>query len=469
MAQRLMVVLILLALLSAGLGAPSVEAAAANSAPLPTALATLAPIGGGTVTGTAKLRGFPTNRDAWVQVNARGLVANSRTSWQIRQGTCDALGVVVYDSGQVKALRANPLGNARATTIVPTKEMLYGFHALTISGQACGQIVVAGGLDNARGLAWGPNRALYIVEAGKGGSGPCADGPEGEACYGATGAITRVIGGVQQRVRTSLPSSAAPDGSNAGGPHGIAFQGSQGYLSIGVPAPPTFPDVFGRLRTLQLNGATQVKANIGAYEATANPDSGEIDSNAYGIAIGPNGVAVADAGGNSLLLVSPTGAISTLAVFPDAMVDAPPFLGLPPGAQIPAQAVPTSVALGPDGAWYVGQLTGFPFPVGGASIFRVPANGGTPTVYKSGFTNVVGIAFGPDGSLYVVEITTNGLLSGNPTGALKKIAPNGGAVTTLATTGLVMPGGVTVGPDSNVYVTNQSVAPGAGQVLRFRP
>jgi hypothetical protein len=35
------------------------------------------------------------------------------------------------------------------------------------------------------------------------------------------------------------------------------------------------------------------------------------------------------------------------------------------------QAVPTSVAVAPDGAYYVGQLTGFPFPVGGARVFRV--------------------------------------------------------------------------------------------------
>ena len=42
------------------------------------------------------------------------------------------------------------------------------------------------------------------------------------------------------------------------------------------------------------------------------------------------------------------------------------------------QAVPTSVEVGPDGHYYVSQLTGFPFPVGGANIFRVSPRGGTP-------------------------------------------------------------------------------------------
>ena len=62
-----------------------------------------------------------------------------------------------------------------------------------------------------------------------------------------------------------------------------------------------------------------------------------------------------------------SGRISTVAVFPDRLALAPPFLGLPPGTQIPMQAVPTAVAEGPDGALYVSQLTGFPFPVGGST------------------------------------------------------------------------------------------------------
>jgi hypothetical protein len=448
--------ILLLALLSAGLETSTAAAAPATSAPLPTALAALAPTGGSGVSGSAKLKGFPTTHNAWVQVTAKGLPAASRTPWQIRQGTCEALGSVVYHSSQAKALRANTLGRAVATIIVPTNAMLFGFHALTINGQACGQIVVAGGLDNARGLAWGPNRALYIAEAGIGGSGPCVTVDGGVGCYGASGAVTRVIGGVQQRVTTRLPSLAMPGGAGAGGPHGIAFRGSQGYLSIGGQDFPSLPaGVVGNLHTFRLNGTTQIKASIAAYEAANNPDGAANESNAYGIAAGPTGVAVADAAGNSLLLVSPSGAVSTLAVFPHG-----------PGGW---QAVPTSVALGPDGAWYVGQLTGFPFPVGGANIYRVPANGGTPTVHKSGFTNIVGIAFGLDGSLYVVEFATNGILSGDTTGALKKIAPSGGAVTTIASTGLIAPGGVAVGPDGNVYVTNLSVAPGAGHVLRFKP
>jgi hypothetical protein len=46
-------------------------------------------------------------------------------------------------------------------------------------------------------------------------------------------------------------------------------------------------------------------------------------------------------------------------------------------------------------------------------------------VFLSGFTNVIDIVFGPDGSLYVLEIAHNGLLSGDPTGALIRVDQDG--------------------------------------------
>jgi hypothetical protein len=70
----------------------------------------------------------------------------------------------------------------------------------------------------------------------------------------------------------------------------------------------------------------------------------------------------------------------------------------PDGTVIPMHFVPTTVARGPDGAFYVGQLTGFPFPVGGARVWRVEP-GSAPTVYASGFTNIIDIAFDRRGRL----------------------------------------------------------------------
>ena len=127
--------------------------------------------------------------------------------------------------------------------------------------------------------------------------------------------------------------------------------------------------------------------------------------------------------------------------------------------------MPTTVVLGPDGAYYVGQLTGFPFQPGSANIFRVSPDGGIPTVALSGFTNIISIAFGPNGALYVLEISKNGLLSGDPTGALFKVQH--GVRTELAAGQLSMPGGLAIASDGTIYVTNWSVLAGGGQVLRI--
>jgi hypothetical protein len=68
--------------------------------------------------------------------------------------------------------------------------------------------VVMGGLDNPRGLAFGPEGALYVVEAGRGGTGPCMMLRGRLRCYGATGAITRLWRGAQERIAIGLPSYA---------------------------------------------------------------------------------------------------------------------------------------------------------------------------------------------------------------------------------------------------------------------
>ena len=59
--------------------------------------------------------------------------------------------------------------------------------------------VIMSGLDNPRGLAFGPEGALYVAEAGRGGDGPCVNAPAGLRCYGPTGAITRLWRGVQEQ------------------------------------------------------------------------------------------------------------------------------------------------------------------------------------------------------------------------------------------------------------------------------
>src|SRR5215203_6526968 len=84
--------------------------------------------------------------------------------------------------------------------------------ALPTVAQAAVPQPVMTGLDNPRGLAFGPEGGLYVAEAGRGGPGVCVPLAEGGGtrCYGATGAISRLWRGTQERVADALPSLAEP-------------------------------------------------------------------------------------------------------------------------------------------------------------------------------------------------------------------------------------------------------------------
>jgi hypothetical protein len=353
---------------------------------------------------------------------------------------------------------------------------------LILTGAETWEVVVSG-LDNPRGLAFGPDGALYIAQAGSGGDGMCGPGPEGTRCYGDTGAITRYVPrtGTTTDVVEGLPSLATEAGQMfAIGANDLSFQGRGNlFFTIGFGGDPNArqtlfgPDaaMLARLGRATPDGAWTLLEDLGQFEADANPTGDEIDSNPYGIVALAGKQVVADAGANALVEVRSNG-LAALATFPNRMVDAPPFLGLPEGAQIPMDAVPTSVAVGPDGDYYVGQLTGFPFPVGAANVYRVPRAGGTPVVFASGFTHIVDLAFGRDGSLYVLEIAKNGLLAAfatnDWTGALIRVAPDG-TRTELVPDVLTAPGGIAVGSDGALYVTNNSISSDIGEVIRIQP
>jgi hypothetical protein len=290
-------------------------------------------------------------------------------------------------------------------------------------------------------------------------------------CYGPTGAITRITApGAQQRVVTGLPSLAPPSGDGAIGPHDIAFGPDRAWVTIGLGANPNARAPFvaagvrlGSLVEVAANGTWKYVVDLSAIEARSNPDGGALDSNPYGGARLPNGNGVVtDAGGNSLLGISTTGTVSVLATFPARSVPGPG------GGTIPMQSVPTSVVLGPDNNLYVGELTGFPFPVGGARVYRLPVGGGTPVVVASGFTNIIDIAVNPGAVGYVLEHDVDGLLGPGSNGRLTRVNLDGSR-TVIASAGLIHPGGVAVGPDRALYVTINSSSAADGQVVRIVP
>jgi hypothetical protein len=347
--------------------------------------------------------------------------------------------------------------------------------------------VLASGLDSPRHLAFGSRGDLFVAESGRGGSGPCFVGGEGPACMGATGAVTKIDRwGRQSRIARGLASYAnTPGNTNAIGPHGIAVLGANRvFVTNGGPTEPKdasgspisrdtlaaqnpVADLFGRLLRVKHHGQIRKIADLWAFERDVNPDAvvgnPAVDSNPVDVLFDRGRFVVADAGGNAIDVVNHKGRVSNLAVFANRLVPNP--FG---GPDIPMQAVPTSVVVGPDRQYYVSQLTGFPFPPGGANVYRVNPRTGAVTVFASGFTNIMDLAFGKNGTLYVLEIDHDGLLSGSTDGGLFAVSRDGTKrQIALAPGSLTMPGGIAVGRDA-LYVTNNAGSPGGGQVLRIR-
>jgi len=229
--------------------------------------------------------------------------------------------------------------------------------------------------------------------------------------------------------------------------------------------------------------------DIAAYQKT-DPDpyntNGPIrESNPYGLAVLPNGDAlVADAAANDILRVTPSGDAWTVARFVPEVVSTahiPASEGLPP--EMPAEAVPTSIAMGPAGDILVGQLIGFPFTPGASHVWRIdPDADGVDcsatdpeqgcSIYQSGYTAIQDIAFDPrNRALYVYELAADGVFAfeeGFATGEfppavlLKSMA---GKRTELAAGQLSEPGGVAVGRAAGQVLVTDGVF-SSGRLLR---
>ena len=343
----------------------------------------------------------------------------------------------------------------------------FALFPMPVAAGGVGPTTVASGLRSPRGLSGTDPTDFFVAEAGKGGNGPCGPGPVGRMCAGKTGSLTHVQDGALDRL-TRLSSIALEDGSTAFGPHDVTVKGNGTMLAtIGlagnVHTRERFGDhgaLLGTLVKVKPDGTIRVKADILAYEAKHDPNDDGVESDPYGILRVGKKTVITDAAGNSLLQINKKGFIKTLATFPNRDVD---FEGEP----FSMDSVPTSVVLGPDGAYYVSELTGFPFPVGEARVYRV-VPGEDPEVYATGFTNVIDIAFDDSGNLYVVEIAHNSLADPDPFGEVIRVAPGGGQ-TVVLDQGLSFPTSVAITEGGSLLVTNCGVSPEDGEVLEVAP
>jgi hypothetical protein len=238
----------------------------------------------------------------------------------------------------------------------------------------------------------------------------------------------------------------------------ISFQGrGTAFVTIGWGGNPTLRANLGTvgsnvgvLLQVEPSGRWRFDADISDFERARNPAGGPVDSNPYGVLVLAGDKYVTDAGGNDLLRVAANGEVSLVATFPPASNGAEP--------------VPTEVERGPEGSLYVSLLTGAPFTAGVAGIYKIVS--GQPQLAQGGFKTITDFTFGPDGSMYVLEHATSATGFGG-SGRLTKVAPNG--TRTVITTALNRPTSVLVGDDGALYVSNNGVSVGTGEVLRIQP
>jgi hypothetical protein len=181
------------------------------------------------------------------------------------------------------------------------------------------------------------------------------------------------------------------------------------------------------------------------------------DANPYGVVAGHKFRWVVDAGSNTLDRVGSNGHVRVVRFIPN-----------PPASD----SVPTCVDRGPDGALYIGELTGGGNAPGSSVVWRFDTDSRRLTKWATGLTAVTGCGFGKNGRFYATEFSTNGLDNAAPgTGAVVVVPAHSTKPTTLVD-GLNFPGGFAAGPHA-IYVSDWSIAPAhsgggpTGAVLRI--
>lgn len=330
--------------------------------------------------------------------------------------------------------------------------------------------VVANGLHDPRGLAWGPAGELYVSEAGTTVGmfvppPPPAPTepptrtrcevywPVGPKVGGYTGRISRIDrSGVTQVVAEGLPSTASNRliGGDRLGPAGIAFKGRRLFTMIGgAGCSAGHPSEPAGLYEVFRDGGYVPRADLSAFlranEDSKSPLDGDFepDGTWYNLVRAFGAFYGTEPNHGVLVRVGDDGAVSLVADLIGAV-----------RAQDGDGDYTYAALTRHQDAFYVGTLGRIDRDFA-SSIYRVSRDGSSVQRVATGLHGVLGVAFDRDGRMYALETTASGVappLSDPTVGRLVRVESDG--TLTPLVTGLAFPTALLAGRDGAFYVSN---------------